>query len=85
MRGWRYISRNNNLILMTLEHMLDINQMVKLIEGQGQKIKGKDKIGSFVKIIWLYIMNKWLNSDDTYTNDWYQKGIKVDLRSRTRD
>ena len=29
-------------------------------------------------------MNKRLNTDDTYTNDWYYQDVEVDPRSRSK-
>ena len=50
--------------------MISINEMLKLTKGQGHKVKGQGQTCKFVKnFLQLYIMNQWLNTDDTYTHD----------------
>ena len=69
-----YVPWTNDWIWIILAHMIDIDEMLKLIIGQGHKAKGQDQICSFVKknLFWLYIMNELLDIDGTYTHDWYQ-------------
>jgi len=55
---------------MILAHMIDINEMLKLTLGQGHKVKVQGQICDFLKTCFcLYIMNKLLDIDDTYTHD----------------
>ena len=57
---------------MILTHMIDINETLKLTQGQGHKVKGQGHICNFVKnLFWLYIMNQWLDINDAYTYDKY--------------
>ena len=68
-----YISPTNDCILMMHIQGISIVEMLKLAEGQGQKVKGQGQTNTFVKkLIWLYTMNQWLDMNDTCTYDWYQ-------------
>ena len=46
---------------MMLIHMISINEMLKLIKGQGHKVKGQGQTCKFVKNLYGYIPR---------TNDW---------------
>ena len=60
-------------MMMIFIHTIDINEMLKLTQGQGYKNKGQGQICSFVKnLFWLYIMNQWVDIDDIHTYDWFQ-------------
>ena len=56
-----------------LMHMISIDKMLKLTQGQGHKVKGQGQICNFVKknVFGLYIMNQWLHIDDAHTHDKY--------------
>ena len=56
-----------------------------LTQGQGHKVKGQGQICNFAKKKFLlYFMNKWFDTDDTYTNDWYVWDVEVGPRSRSQ-
>jgi len=61
---------------MRLSDMIDFNEMLKLTEDQGHKIKGQ---GQVCKYDYYYIMYQWLNINDIDTNDYYRY-FEVDLR-----
>ena len=47
--------------------------MLTLTEIQGHKVKGQGQKFNFVKKLFgLYIINQYLDIDDTYINDLYQ-------------
>ena len=46
-------------ILIILTHMIDIDETLKLTQGQGHKVKGQGQICDVVKHLFrLYIKNK---------------------------
>ena len=66
-----YLSWTNDWILTLRIHLISIDGMLKLTQGQGHMVKGQGQIHKFVKhLLLLYIMNQWLDTDDTYTQGW---------------
>ena len=47
-----YKSWMDGWILMILTYIIDIDETLKLTQGQGHKVKGQGHIGIYVKIIW---------------------------------
>ena len=43
------MSLTNDYILILLKHLISIDRMLKLTQGQGHKVKGQGKICKFVK------------------------------------
>ena len=49
--------------------------------SQGQRSRSNMQVCKELASAMYY--EKWLDIDDTYTHDWYQKDFEVDLRSRS--
>ena len=55
---------------MILTHINDIDETLKLTQGQGHKVKGQGHICIYVKFFFrLLIMNGWIDLNDTLEDD----------------
>ena len=66
--------------------MVNIDETLKLTQGQGHKVKGQGQICNNVKITCKIDkkINGQIDVDDTYTYCLYWLNVKVDLRLRSQ-